>query len=722
LSATTSTKTQGSNWPWILAGLVLLSLILRGWAALRLPLDYDEPVYLQAGLDYARALRAGDLNGVIDYAENREHPALGKVLYGLTALVVGQDADWQVALYAGRLLSALFGTLAVLLLALFDPLAGGFLAAHTLAVKYTAQVYLEALPHLASLAAVLALARSTGARDRWFWLSAVALGVTAAGKFTYLPIGFVLLYLAVWEKRIRWCNLLLYALVAAAVFWLLNPTLWRDPLSRLGNSLFFHIRYSQGSRVELASLPWYQPLHWISRSSPSVWHPDVYFYFALDGVIFLLALPGLYWEWRERRWVVVWIVTSLIFLLVWPTKWPQYTLVLTPALCLAASSAAKHLYRWLRERETYWLWVRQMIPAPPLAFWIISAALIVAIVVGYTAFTMQLTLGRLGWSHMTTASTQLPSRTVYDILAGPDDQMILGTERGAAIWSPPVATDLPDRWIVFTTENSGLPHDRVLALSKAEGLALSRAEGLDPTGDGGALLWFGTEAGLARYDGTAWQVYKAEDLGLEGDQVYALATGSDGRLWAGTSTGAAVYDGQTWTPLTAATSGLADDRVLSLAVEPRPGGDRVWFGTQGSISRLDTATGEWTDFAETFAGSATDLLFDSAGRLWAGTLGGGLGLWDGMTWQFYRTGNSEIPHNTVTVVVEVEPGVLWVGTAPAAEVGGVLAEFDGETWKTYARHNSGYSAAEPLAIDQDGQGRWWIGTRTAGVDVYQANH
>jgi hypothetical protein len=705
LTATSPSTKKGRNWLWILVGIVFLSLLLRGWAALRLPLDYDEPVYLQAGFDYAKALRAGDLDAVIDYAENREHPALGKLLYGLTVLAVGQDAEWQVALYVGRLLSALFGTLAVLALALFDPLASGLLAAHTMAVKYTAQVYLEALPHLASLVAVLALTRSTGARDRWFWLSALALGVTAAGKFTYLPILFVILYLAVWEKRFRWRALLLYAVIAVVTFWLLNPTLWRDPFTRLFDSLFFHMRYSQGPRVELASLPWHRPLYWISRSPPSVWHPDVYFYFALDGVIFLLALPGLYWEWRERRWVVVWIVSSLIVLLIWPTKWPQYTLVLTPALCLAASSAAKHLYRWLRERETYWLWVRQMIPTPPLAFWIISALLIVAIVVGYTAFTLQLTLGRLAWSHLTAQSSLLPSNIVYDVLSGQGAEMVLGTERGAAIWSPPAATDLPDQWLVFTAENSGLPHDRVLAVTR------------DHAGD----LWFGTEAGLARYDGAAWQAYTAGDLGLMGDQVYALTVGSDGHLWVGTNAGAAVYDGQTWTPITAATSGLVDDWVLSLAIDPQPEGDRVWFGTQGGLSRLDTATGEWLDFTNVYAGAVADLLLDSSGQLWIGTLGGGLGLWDGATWQFYRTGDSEIPFNTVTAIAEARPGVLWVGTAQPAEVGGLLAQFDGETWKVFAQHNSGYSSAEPLAIAQDDQGRWWIGTRTAGVDIYQAN-
>jgi hypothetical protein len=693
--------------PQILIGIALLALLLRSWALLRLPLDYDEPVYLEAAEAYARALRSGDLSSLIDYDGNREHPALGKILYAFALLGVGQDADWMVAVYVSRLVSVLLGVLAAILLALFDPLAGGLLAVHTLAVKYTAQIYLEALPHLASIAAVLALVRSSGGRDRWFWLSALALGVTAAGKFTYLPIVLVLAYLAIWEKRLRWPNLVIYTLVAVATFWLLNPTLWREPFSRLFDSLFFHMRYSQGPRVALSGYAWHRPLYWITRAEATVWHPDVFFYPGLDGLVFFLALPGLYWEWRERRWVVVWIITSLVILLLWPTKWPQYTLALAPALCLAASSAIRHLYHLVREQDIAVAWLQVMIPRPPLAFWIMAGALGILVAVVYTVATLQLTLGRLGWSDLTTENSQLPSSTVYSLAAGsdldPEKGMILGTERGGAIWLPPVTTDLPDRWWVFTTDNSELPDNRVRAVTR-------QREG---------SIWFGTMAGLARYDGRSWQIYEASDLGLPTGEVYALGTGSDGRVWVGTTSGAAVFDGGRWTAFLPSPSGLLDPWILSLAIEPRSAGDLVWFGTSTGISRFDNATGEWASYTENLEEGVPALLLDSQGRLWAGTLGDGLGLWNGTAWQFYTTGNSEIPFNTVTALAEVEPGLLWVGTAAPAEAGGMLSEFDGQQWRDFNRRNSGYSEAEPLTMAPDADGRWWIGTRTAGLEIYR---
>lgn len=706
------------RWLWIVVAVVGLAALLRGWAILQLPVDFDEPTYLQAGADYARLVAAGKPLGIVDYEGNREHPALVKLLYGLELLVLGSNAGATLGLLAARALSALFGTLAVLLLALLDPLGGGLLAAHTLTIKYTGQAYLEALPHLASLGAVLAFVRSARARDGWFWLSAVALGVAAASKFTYLPVVVVIAYLAIWDKRRRGPDLLLYILLAVATFLLLNPTLWRDPLGRLVDMLFFHVGYSQGARVEAAGYPWYQPLVWLSRSMPSEWHARVFFYPAVDALVLLLALPGLVWEWIDRRWVVVWIVAGLAFLLLWPTKWPQYTLLVIPPLCLAASSTLRHAYRWIQGNETYWRLLTEMFPRPSRSFLIAFGGLVLVVAAIYTVASVQQTVGRLAWTSFSIDGTLLPSNTVYDLLPLPGGDMVMATERGAVIWSPPPATDLPDRWQIFTTANSGLPDNRVLALAR------------DPAG----RLYFGTAAGLAvrSADGSDWQVYQAADLGLTEDKINDLAVTADGRLWVATPAGAAVRstDGQTWTAMTARSSegiasGLAFDQVRVLAVVPGPAGDRIWFGGDGGLSLLDTEGGQplWISFQPEALGGkvVSSLLVDSTGRLWAGTLGGGLALWDGSAWQSYRTGNSDLPFSEVMALAEVEPGIFWIGTALPNEAGGTLSEFDGQAWRHYNRRSSGYSGAEPLVITTDERGWRWIGTRTQGINIYRGS-
>ena len=55
-----------------------------GWPtateAASLPIDYDEDDYLGAAQRYAQYLAAGDVQGIVDYAYNYEHPPLSKVV------------------------------------------------------------------------------------------------------------------------------------------------------------------------------------------------------------------------------------------------------------------------------------------------------------------------------------------------------------------------------------------------------------------------------------------------------------------------------------------------------------------------------------------------------------------------------------------------------------------------------------------------------------------
>ncbi len=560
---------------WIVLAIVSLTAVLHLYAVTRLPLDFDEPDYVQAGYGYAAALKAGDVGRVIDYSFNPEHPPLVKLTYGLGILALGEKANLAGALYAARLISAIFGVLAVLILALVDPLAGGLFAVHTLFIKYTSQAYLEALPLFAGLAAVLALTRWRGGRDKWLWLSAIALGMTAAGKFTYFPVIFPIVYL-LFRRRPRWRDVLIYLGAGVATFLALNPRLWHDPLGRFADMLLFHVRYSQGYNVQRSGYPWYQPFLWLSRPVP--WHPQVFFYGGLDAVVFWLAAAGAYLERRARPWVTVWLIGGIVVLLLWPTKWPQYTLVLVPPLCLAAATALRALWRLVLNWEDRWSWVRSIFPAPGRSFWIVAGLIVAAFLVGMTLNSIRTAVMGLPWSHLTAETTPLPGNTVHRILRLQDGRMAVATDHGLALWTPEAATDVPDRWDVFTTGAGQLPGDVVLALAE----------------DKDAGLWAGTVGGLAHFDGTRWQSFAPASLGLKGNRVNALGLDSAGRLWAGTEGGAAVFDGATWQTYTAATSGLASDYILSLAVEPRPTGDVVWFGLMDRISRLDTTTGEWT--------------------------------------------------------------------------------------------------------------------------------
>ncbi len=683
--------------------IVLLALYLRVWAVFTLPIDFDEPVYLEAGADYARLVRAGDVGGVIDYAGVREHPPLVKLLYGGAWLVAGEEANPSLVLLLARGISAFFGTLAVAILTFVNPLAGGFFAVHMMVVKYTSQAYLEAVPLFTGLAAVLALRRSRSYRDLWFWLSAVALGATGAAKFTYFPVVVPVLYLLVGEQKRSWWQTVGYLAVAALAFWFFNPHLWNSPFERFLDSVFFHFRYSQSEHVQTSGYPWYQPVTWLLRAHPQEWHPRVFLYPGVDGLVTLLALFGLYWSWKEHRWAVIWAGATFLFLLIWPTKWPQYTLTLAAPLALMAAVPIPHIAEWLREQEFYWGWIRGLIIVPPKAAFIAAGAFFLFIVGIYTVYGISTTLERLKWYNVTPANSPLPSLTVYDFFAR-GEELVAGTQWGAIRYrfSQDLAEEA-DSWEHFVSGDSGLPHNRVLAVAE---------------GDDGAL-WFATDAGLGIYDGTTWMTYSGADLGLAGSQFRALAP-SDGVMWVGSDAGLVRFEDSSWDLYTTENSLLLDDYVFSLLAEETSA--TVWIGTRQGLSRFDAAAERWENFpAEEFGlGQAVaDLALDATGRLWVATFGGGLLTYDGERWEAYRTSNSDLPFNLVTAVEVAEPGTVWVGTGRPGEEGGIVLTFDGTTWHEYRASNSGYSGAEPLEIVYDEErGQVWFGTRNAGIQIY----
>lgn len=354
---------------------------------LRLPIDYDEDDYLRAAQQQGEAMAAGEWEELTGLNYRPEHPPLAKLLYGavLAFLPAAEeipdrptsaspaDSLPQPHLDAARIAAAVLGTLEVALLALLSPLAGLFLGIHTFTIKYTSQVMLEALPALTSLAAVLCYGRSKGKWNGWLALSAVALGLTAASKYVYVVAGVAILGHWLWDSyprenragRRRWVRWLAPVLgwgaLSLAVFFLSDPYLWPDPLGRLRESLFYHAGYTQSEEVQRIQFPFWQPLTTLFQSVP--WHPGV-FVVSLDLLIAVFALLGLGRLRRKQPLLLTWLAMGLGFLFLWPTKWPQYVLILTAPLSVAAGEGFAGLFweplrnrlRRLRREGLHWPW------------------------------------------------------------------------------------------------------------------------------------------------------------------------------------------------------------------------------------------------------------------------------------------------------------------------------------------------------------------------------
>jgi len=357
-----------------------LAFGLRLHAVDWLPIDFDEDDYLRAGQLYAAGLRDGDPGVLLRENYRPEHPPLSKIVTGLALtplesapLVPDLPTDAAPAaslpephLEVARTVQAAFGALAVLLLAIIDPLGGLFLAVHTWSIKYTSQVMLEAVPAAFAVLAAVAFIRADRSRHRRAWLvtAAVAFGAACAGKYLYGVVGLAIALTWLVSTRdearplgrasLRWLAPVAgFVGLAALAFLVCDPYLWPDPVGRLVDSLAFHPGYATSDAVARTGWPAWQPLVWLFGSVP--FHIEGTFYVALDLLITILAIVGLRRLWDRQRVMAVWLLLGLAFLIVWPTKWPQYVLVLSAPVSLAAAhglrlTVVEPIGGWIRAR------------------------------------------------------------------------------------------------------------------------------------------------------------------------------------------------------------------------------------------------------------------------------------------------------------------------------------------------------------------------------------
>jgi ligand-binding sensor domain-containing protein/signal transduction histidine kinase len=134
-------------------------------------------------------------------------------------------------------------------------------------------------------------------------------------------------------------------------------------------------------------------------------------------------------------------------------------------------------------------------------------------------------------------------------------------------------------------------------------------------------LWFGTQSGLARWDGKQWKLFTSRD-GLSGDSIRALVDDKDGNLWIGTERSGLnrLRDGKFTVYHHEPEQGLPSDAISSLYLD---GEGVLWIGTYGGLARYDR--GQWTRYT-TREGLTRNkigyILEDSLGYLWLGSNAG----------------------------------------------------------------------------------------------------
>ena len=291
---------------------------------------------------------------------------------------------------------------------------------------------------------------------------------------------------------------------------------------------------------------------------------------------------------------------------------------------------------------------------------------------------------------------------------------------GAFLFSPGPLAALPGRYFRF---ESLLPETRGAPVPGFSSILQDR-EG---------YLWFGTIAGLARYDGYRFLFFSPHS-GQEGANpspatvIYPAIEDSRGDIWIGTDgRGLFRFDKAQETFVQyrhdpANPASFSGDIVLAIQEDKREG---LWVGTRlHGLHRFDRDTESFSRVPlDPDAGAVWDLVVDRQGFLWVATQEGGLyrlnpASGEIANFRFILDNPRSLGSNTVWSVFQDRQGTIWVGTR-----GGGLNRFIPEKdefirFTGDGEHPRDLVSPAITAIAEDEEGRLWIGTSWSGLRIW----
>ena len=268
--------------------------------------------------------------------------------------------------------------------------------------------------------------------------------------------------------------------------------------------------------------------------------------------------------------------------------------------------------------------------------------------------------------------------------------------------------------------------------------------------------WFGTDDGLARFDGVNWSVYTTLNSPLLDDDIRAICVENDTIVWIGTVQGGLYsFDGLNWENYTPTNSGLPDYLVRGIAIDTQ---NNIWCATSEGIAMFDHVnwytwdvlshnllTNNITSIAigqqnEKFIGtingglnyfssdnqltilsivqsglpdnSALGIVVDATNHPWFATPAQGL-VYDqgfGGPWLRFNMSNSPLPTNGINAIAIDENQSIFMGT----DSYGVLIKNE-DNWIQYSTENTDLPENHILSIATESTTVKWLGTYNSGV-------
>jgi signal transduction histidine kinase/ligand-binding sensor domain-containing protein/DNA-binding response OmpR family regulator len=210
-------------------------------------------------------------------------------------------------------------------------------------------------------------------------------------------------------------------------------------------------------------------------------------------------------------------------------------------------------------------------------------------------------------------------------------------------------------------------------------------------------LWVGTfGGGLARYSGGQFRSYAEED-GLPGKFILALAQDKQGILWIGTDKGLAEFNGGKFFPRPE-----INEEITSLAVAPN---DEVWAATAHDVYRIGKDPRKLQlPFSDPKA-----IYFDHEGNAWIGTATHGLYTFRNGQLTHYESG-PQFHTAAITALTEDHAGNLWIGNSA-----GGLCRLQAQDLDCILLEDSNNIES----IYEDREGNLWVGSQTGGLTRFR---
>lgn len=224
--------------------------------------------------------------------------------------------------------------------------------------------------------------------------------------------------------------------------------------------------------------------------------------------------------------------------------------------------------------------------------------------------------------------------------------------------------------------------------------------------DSEGYLWFATQIGVSKFDGTHFTNFNVDD-GLISNYVWCMTEDNKGQIWFGTEGGISVYADNRFVKNYTVADGLLRGEIEELFIDSR---GRVWSRSVNGVSKITSGGVESYTTDNGLPDNQVLCFFeDEKKQIWCGTANG-IAVFAEDTILLYTLKNG-LTNNIIRDITGDLRGNVWIATQ-----GGGILKYDGNYFKRFNEYN-GLSSNINLTLSCDKEGNIWSGNYQTGLSI-----